>query len=113
MAGFPVIGSGKFIASDILLLMQGVQVLNHSERSEGLGPVVLSNAKDLVLKPSEPTRSFGRMKQALRMTGPGVVLSNAKDLVLRPSEPTRSFGRWNSPQDDTPSVVLNEVKDLV
>ena len=42
MAGFPVIGSGKFIASDILLLMQGVQVLNHSERSEGLGFVILS-----------------------------------------------------------------------
>ena len=45
MAGFPVIGSGKFIASDILLLMQGVQVLNHSERSEGLGPVVLSECE--------------------------------------------------------------------
>jgi len=42
MAGFPVIGSGKFIASDILLL---VQVLNHSERSEGLGPVVLSECE--------------------------------------------------------------------
>jgi len=46
------------------------------------------------------------------MTAFSVVLSAAKDLVLRPSEPTRSFERWNRPQDDTPSVVLNEVKDL-
>jgi len=50
----------------------------------GEGPglvVVLSEAKDLVLSPSEPTRSFGRWNNPQDDT-PFVVLSAAKDLVL-------------------------------